>query len=129
MVVNGDAFILDVREVFEFIASKLAPTGEGGPPNSTNHQNLFNNLIELINTKSVFIVIKISTYSQVIPSFTTTVKSLMNPTANIIDFTLYRKRKQAQQRARAMWELYARNAGLQAYQWVQAAQSTETRQA
>jgi hypothetical protein len=53
----------------------------------------------------------------------------MNPTANIIDFANYRKRKQAQQRARAMWEMYASNAGLQAFQWVQASRSTETRQA
>ena len=51
----------------------------------------------------------------------------MNPTDNLIDFASYRKRKQAQQRARAMWEMYARNAGYQALQWVQAAQSTETR--
>ncbi|MNI67199.1 hypothetical protein D3C73_1228180 [compost metagenome] len=53
----------------------------------------------------------------------------MNPTANLIDFVAYRKRKQAQQRARAMWEMYARHAGLQAFQWVQASQSTETRHA
>ncbi|MBD9562754.1 hypothetical protein [Pseudomonas sp. PDM09] len=53
----------------------------------------------------------------------------MNPTDNLIDFASYRKRKQAQQRARAMWEMYARNAGLQAYQWVQAAHSTEPRHA
>jgi len=53
----------------------------------------------------------------------------MNPTANIIDFASYRKRKQAQQRARAMWEMYARNAGVQAMNWVQLAQSSETRQA
>lgn len=53
----------------------------------------------------------------------------MNPTDNVIDFASYCKRKQAQQRARAMWEMYARNAGLQAYQWVQAAKSSETRHA
>ncbi|WPN32520.1 hypothetical protein QMK54_12605 [Pseudomonas sp. P5_109] len=53
----------------------------------------------------------------------------MNPTDNLIDFASYRKRKQAQQRARAMWEMYARNAGLQALQWIQASRSTETRQA
>ncbi|WP_177409419.1 hypothetical protein [Pseudomonas sp. QTF5] len=53
----------------------------------------------------------------------------MNPTANVIDFASYRKRKrkQAQQRARAMWEMYARNAGLQATQWAQAAKASETR--
>jgi hypothetical protein len=53
----------------------------------------------------------------------------MNPTDNLVDLTHYRKRKQAQQRARAMWEMYARNAGLQAYQWVQAAKAAETRHA
>jgi hypothetical protein len=53
----------------------------------------------------------------------------MNPTANVIDFASYRKRKQAQQWARAMWEMYARNAGLHAAQWVQAAKATETRHA
>ena len=53
----------------------------------------------------------------------------MNPTDNLIDFASYRKRKQAQQRARTMWEMYARNAGLQAFQWVQAAKATETRHA
>jgi hypothetical protein len=84
---------------------------------------------ELINTKSVFIVIKISAYSSVIPPYITTVKCPMNRTDNIIDFASYRKRQQAQQRARAMWEMYARNAGLQAFQWVQAAQAIETRHA
>ncbi|WP_263263087.1 hypothetical protein [Pseudomonas sp. RIT-PI-S] len=36
----------------------------------------------------------------------------MSPTAALIDLSLYRTRKQAQQRARAMWSLYLRNAGL-----------------
>lgn len=58
-----------------------------------------------------------------------TVKCAMNPTDNLIDFAAYRKRRQAQQRARAMWEMYARNAGYQAFQWVQAARSDEPRQA
>ena len=53
----------------------------------------------------------------------------MKPTDNVIDFVQFRKRKQAQQRARAMWEMYARNAGYQAFQWVQASQSTATYQA
>jgi hypothetical protein len=53
----------------------------------------------------------------------------MNPTDNLIDFASYRKRKQAQQRARAMWEMYARSAGFQAFQWIQASRSAETRQA
>ena len=53
----------------------------------------------------------------------------MNPTANLIDFVAYRKRRQAQQLARAMWEMYARSAGYQAFQWVQAKRSTEPRQA
>ncbi|WP_212796211.1 hypothetical protein [Pseudomonas sp. St316] len=50
----------------------------------------------------------------------------MKPTDNVIDFVQLRKRKQAQQLARAMWEMYARNAGYQAFQWVQASQSTRT---
>lgn len=39
---------------------------------------------------------------------------------NLIDLASYRKRKQAQQRARLMWEIYARNAACQAMQWIQA---------
>jgi len=53
----------------------------------------------------------------------------MKPTDNVIDFTRLRKRKQAQQLARAVWEMYARNAGYQALQWVQAVKQTETRHA
>ncbi|EJL06274.1 hypothetical protein [Pseudomonas chlororaphis] len=48
----------------------------------------------------------------------------MKPTDNVIDFAQFRKRKQAQQLALAMWEMYARNAGYQAFQWVQAARPT-----
>jgi len=87
-----------------------------------------NNQKELINKQSVFIVIKISAYSHLIPSLNT-VKCAMKPTDNLIDFAVYRKRRHAQQQARLMWEMYARNAGYQAYQWVQAARSGETRQA
>ena len=53
----------------------------------------------------------------------------MKPTDNVIDFVQFRKRKQAQQLARAMWEMYARNAGYQTFQWVQAFQPTRTYQA
>jgi hypothetical protein len=53
----------------------------------------------------------------------------MNTPANLIDFVSYRKRKQAQQRARAMWEMYAHNASLQAYPWMQATNASETRHA
>ncbi|MGP6427296.1 hypothetical protein [Pseudomonas pharyngis] len=53
----------------------------------------------------------------------------MKPTDNLIDFAVYRKRRHAQRQARLMWEMYARNAGYQAWQWVQAARSSETRQA
>lgn len=53
----------------------------------------------------------------------------MNLTDNLIDFASYRKRKQAQQRARAMWEMYTRNAGYQGLPWAQATQATETRHA
>ncbi|MEN5090895.1 hypothetical protein ABE458_09410 [Pseudomonas protegens] len=51
----------------------------------------------------------------------------MQPTDNLIDLASYRKRKQAQQRARLMWEIYARNAACQAMQWVQAQHGNETR--
>ncbi|MET1077076.1 MAG: hypothetical protein ABWY06_03545 [Pseudomonas sp.] len=53
----------------------------------------------------------------------------MKPIDNVIDFTTFRKRKHAQQLARIMWEMYARNLGLQAAQWAQLAPSTETRHA
>ncbi len=53
----------------------------------------------------------------------------MNPTDSVIDLARYRKRKQAQQLARTLWELYARNAGQQALQWVQLARASETRHA
>ncbi|MGG5289428.1 hypothetical protein [Pseudomonas shirazensis] len=38
----------------------------------------------------------------------------MSPASNIIDFNLYRKRKQAQQIGRLMWALYAQQSGLAA---------------
>lgn len=50
----------------------------------------------------------------------------MKPTDNVIDFVQMRKRKQAQQLARTMWEMYARNAGYQAFQWVQTTQASRT---
>jgi len=53
----------------------------------------------------------------------------MKPTDNVIDFVQLRKRKQAQQRAHAMWEMYARNAGYPTFQWLQASQPTRTYQA
>ncbi len=53
----------------------------------------------------------------------------MKPTDNVIDFALFRKRKQAQQLARVMWEMYARNAGFAALQLTQHTQTTETRHA
>lgn len=59
----------------------------------------------------------------------TTVKRPMKPTDNVIDFALFRKRKQAQQLARVMWEMYARNAGFAALQLTQHTQATETRHA
>lgn len=57
----------------------------------------------------------------------TTVKCLMKSTDKVIDLAQFRKRKQAQQQARAMWEMYARNAGFQVMQWVQASRTIETR--
>ncbi|WP_248746431.1 hypothetical protein [Pseudomonas sp. MWU12-2037] len=53
----------------------------------------------------------------------------MKPTDSVIDLTQYRKRKQAQKLARALWEVYAHNAGQQAFQWVQLARASETRHA
>ncbi|WP_178124725.1 MULTISPECIES: hypothetical protein [unclassified Pseudomonas] len=49
----------------------------------------------------------------------------MQPTDNLIDLARYRKRKQAQQRAQLMWEIYARNAACQAGQWAQAQHGNE----
>ncbi|MDX9668263.1 hypothetical protein QMK50_25265 [Pseudomonas sp. P5_152] len=53
----------------------------------------------------------------------------MNPTDNLIDFASYRKRKQAQQRARAMWDMYTLQAGLQTFTTARPTASTETRHA
>lgn len=50
----------------------------------------------------------------------------MKQTDNVIDLAQFRKRKQAQQLARALWETYARNAGYQVFQWVQASHSIRT---
>jgi len=36
----------------------------------------------------------------------------MSQTATVIDFTLYHKRKQAQQKGRLLWAMYAQHAGL-----------------
>lgn len=36
----------------------------------------------------------------------------MSQAATVIDFTLYRKRKLAQQQGRLLWALYAQRAGL-----------------
>lgn len=58
-----------------------------------------------------------------------TVKCRMNLTSNVIDFALFRKRKQAQQLARVMWEMYARNAGYSALQIAQQINQTATRHA
>lgn len=53
----------------------------------------------------------------------------MSPTDSVIDLAQHRKRKHAQKLARALWEMYARNAGQQAFQWVQLARASETRHA
>ncbi|WP_273820826.1 hypothetical protein [Pseudomonas asplenii] len=53
----------------------------------------------------------------------------MQPTDTVIDLAHYRKRKQAQQLGRALWALYARNAGQQAFQWAQGVRASETRHA
>ena len=41
----------------------------------------------------------------------------MKPTAQLIDFARYRTRKLAQQRARAMWDMYALQATGHAFSW------------
>lgn len=38
----------------------------------------------------------------------------MSQAASVIDFTLYRKRKQAQQQGRLLWAMYTQQAGLAA---------------
>ena len=38
----------------------------------------------------------------------------MSHTATVVDFTLYRKRKQAQHLGRLLWAMYAQQAGLAA---------------
>jgi len=53
----------------------------------------------------------------------------MQPTNTVIDLARYRKRKQAQQLGRALWELYARSAGQQAFQWAQGVRASETHHA
>ena len=53
----------------------------------------------------------------------------MNPTDNLIDFASYRKRKQAQQRARAMWDMYTLQAGLPTVSTNRPTASTEPRHA
>ncbi|WP_248798401.1 hypothetical protein [Pseudomonas sp. MWU13-2105] len=53
----------------------------------------------------------------------------MKPTDSVIDLSQYRKRKQAQKLARVLWEVYARNAGQQIFQWPQLTRTSETRQA
>lgn len=53
----------------------------------------------------------------------------MNLTANVIDLAHFRKRKQAQQLARAMWDMYARNAGYPVMQSAPTLKRTETRHA
>jgi hypothetical protein len=53
----------------------------------------------------------------------------MKSADNVIDFALFRKRKHAQQLARVMWEMYARNAGYAALQIAQQLNPSETRHA
>lgn len=49
----------------------------------------------------------------------------MRHSDTIVDLTLYRKRKQAQQLGRLMWAMYAQQAGLAAQQWVEAARQSQ----
>ena len=45
---------------------------------------------------------------------------------NVIDFALFRKRKQAQQMGRLMWAFYSQQAGLAAQPWAQASATPKT---
>ncbi|WP_296261136.1 MULTISPECIES: hypothetical protein [unclassified Pseudomonas] len=53
----------------------------------------------------------------------------MPTTQNIIDFTLYRKRRQARAAAELMWNLYAARAGLATFAAQAATPSSDTRRA
>jgi hypothetical protein len=54
----------------------------------------------------------------------------MRPNENVIDFTIYRKRRQARVLAELMWAMYAaRAAGITSFQSVPTSNSSETRQA
>ncbi len=50
----------------------------------------------------------------------------MSHAANIVDFTLYRKRKQAQQAGRLLWAMYAQQAGFAAQPGSVAASASKT---
>lgn len=49
--------------------------------------------------------------------------------ATVTDLVLYRKRKQAQERGRALWALYANGGVLPTVQWLQANKDDASRQA
>jgi hypothetical protein len=53
----------------------------------------------------------------------------MRPTENVIDFTHYRKRRQARLMAELMWTMYATRAALTTLQAVPTVNPNETRQA
>ncbi|MDU8501353.1 hypothetical protein RYB01_19500 [Pseudomonas syringae] len=53
----------------------------------------------------------------------------MQDCANVIDFNLYRKRRQARVTAELMWAMYAARASLCGFTFVIASTSSETRQA
>ncbi|WP_179149201.1 hypothetical protein [Pseudomonas syringae] len=53
----------------------------------------------------------------------------MPESANIIDFNLYRKRRQARATAELMWAMYVARASVCGFTFVAASTSSETRQA
>ncbi|MBC3338541.1 MULTISPECIES: hypothetical protein [Pseudomonas] len=53
----------------------------------------------------------------------------MSISANVIDFTLHRKRRQARAAAELMWAMYAARAGLSGFTLQTSNTSTDTRRA
>ncbi|RMO89804.1 hypothetical protein ALQ33_03451 [Pseudomonas syringae pv. philadelphi] len=53
----------------------------------------------------------------------------MSDSANVIDFNLYRKRRQARATAELMWAMYVARASVTSFTFAVASTSSETRQA
>ena len=84
--------------------------------------------IELTNENSVFIEIRTRDYCGSIelplPKDLT-----MSVSANVIDFALYRKRRQARAAAELMWTAYAARAGIAVFFAPPVSSSSDTRRA